>query len=71
MPGPAFAGPIDDWLAPAKTDSSMVWNAFYARYAMLMKRLALVEVRTVDDAAYLSKGKLEFPEQQDLLQSLR
>ena len=42
MPGPAFVGPIDDWLAPAGTDSSLIWNAFYVRYCLLMKRLSLV-----------------------------
>ncbi|MBQ1310904.1 MAG: family 78 glycoside hydrolase catalytic domain, partial [Blautia sp.] len=40
MPGMAFVGPIDDWLAPAHTDSHLVWNAFYVRYTILMKRLA-------------------------------
>lgn len=40
LPGNAYVGPIDDWLAPEKTDSNLVWNAFYGRDCWLMTRFA-------------------------------
>lgn len=40
LPGAADMGPIDDWLAPEKTDSHLVWNAFYGRDCWLMARFA-------------------------------
>lgn len=40
LPGDAYVGPIDDWLAPEKTDCNLVWNAFYGRVCRLMARFA-------------------------------
>ncbi|QGQ99202.1 alpha-L-rhamnosidase [Paenibacillus psychroresistens] len=51
MPGDAFMGPIDDWLAPQKTDSNLVWNAFYGRDVHLMSVYAEL-LGEQDDVAY-------------------
>ncbi len=70
MPGTNFVGPIDDWLAPAATDSHLVWNAFYARYCILMERLAGVAAKSgfadaglaqkaAADTAYFAELKAE------------
>ncbi|MBQ1377704.1 MAG: family 78 glycoside hydrolase catalytic domain, partial [Lachnospiraceae bacterium] len=40
MPGTAYVGPINDWLAFDPTDNGIVWNAFYLRSAALMKKFA-------------------------------
>lgn len=42
LPGNAYLGPIDDWLAPEKTDSNLVWNAFYGRLCALMLKFAKI-----------------------------
>ncbi|NQX59678.1 alpha-L-rhamnosidase [Paenibacillus qinlingensis] len=51
MPGEVFMGPIDDWLAPQKTDSHLVWNAFYGRDVYLMSVYAEL-LGEQDDASY-------------------
>lgn len=40
LPGVAYTCPIDDWLAPEKTDSSLVWNSFYGKDCALMAYFA-------------------------------
>ncbi|MCF0132442.1 MAG: family 78 glycoside hydrolase catalytic domain [Blautia sp.] len=52
MPGDAFVGPIDDWLAPEGTDSSLVWNAFYGMDAAYMKKFAGILGRKEEAKAY-------------------
>lgn len=52
LPGSAYVGPIDDWLAPEKTDSSLVWNAFYGRDCLLMARFAEVLGLTRDSERF-------------------
>ncbi|WP_182300213.1 alpha-L-rhamnosidase [Cohnella cholangitidis] len=51
MPGPVYMGPIDDWLAPQRTDSNLVWNAFYGRDVFLMSVYARV-LELEEDASY-------------------
>lgn len=58
MPGTAFVGPLGDWLAPEETDNHLLWNAFYAHDAELMKKLAEVIGRK-EDAAYFAKLEAE------------
>lgn len=52
MPGSVNVGPIDDWLAPAHTDSSLVWNAFYGRAARLMECFAEILGKQYDARYY-------------------
>lgn len=62
LPGAADMGPIDDWLAPEKTDSNLVWNAFYgrdcglmARFAGILKRAAVEKTQAAADEAHFTK----------------
>lgn len=57
LPGTAYMGPIDDWLAPEKTDSNLVWNAFYGRLCFLMKRFANALEYSSDENFYAEKYK--------------
>lgn len=52
MPGEAFVGPIDDWLAPEATDSKLVWNAFFGMDASLMKKFANILGKNEDALKY-------------------
>lgn len=54
MPGEVYVGPIDDWLAPAHTDSQLVWNAFYGRALRLMERFAEILGKAGDSQYYRS-----------------
>ncbi|WP_337099867.1 alpha-L-rhamnosidase [Paenibacillus sp. YIM B09110] len=58
MPGPAYMGPIDDWLAPSKTDSNLVWNAFYGRDVYLMRVYAEL-LGKQDDAVYYKEKAVQ------------
>jgi len=40
MPGPAFVGPLGDWLALEETDNNLIWNAFYYKDCMIMGKFA-------------------------------
>lgn len=55
LPGTAYMGPIDDWLAPEKTDSNLVWNAFYGRLCALMAHFADILEYASDKAHYAEK----------------
>lgn len=55
LPGSAYLGPIDDWLAPEATDSHLVWNAFYGRDCQLMARFAELLGYAEDRAKYEKK----------------
>lgn len=55
LPGGADMGPLDDWLALEKTDSRLVWNAFYGRDCALMARFADILGLTDDRALYAEK----------------
>lgn len=57
LPGNAYLGPIDDWLAPEKTDSNLVWNAFYGRLCFLMLKFS--KILNLSDDIILFKKKLE------------
>lgn len=57
MPGTPYVGPIDDWLAPAKTDSNLVWNAFYGRAMQLMERFAGILGKADDEQYYNVESK--------------
>lgn len=65
MPGTAYVGPIDDWLAPEKTDSNLVWNAFYGRAVKLMEIFAGILGKSGDERyfkAAADKAKLYWNE---------
>lgn len=53
FPGPVWAGPINDWLAPEKTDDFLLWNAFYYRSVYLLGRMAQALEKTQDAELYL------------------
>lgn len=57
LPGDAYVGPIDDWLAPAHTDSNLVWNAFYGWDCCLMERFAKILGLTEDEEHFRKKGQ--------------
>lgn len=57
LPGNAYLGPIDDWLAFEKTDSNLVWNAFYGRLCFLMLKFS--KILNLSDDVILFKKKLE------------
>lgn len=57
MPGTPYVGPIDDWLAPAKTYSNLVWNAFYGRAMQLMERFAGILGKADDEQYYNAESK--------------
>lgn len=52
LPGDVYAGPLGDWLSTQETDNALLWNAFYARDAALMKRFAGILEKTQDDERY-------------------
>ncbi len=52
LPSLEFSCPIDDWLAPEHTDSSLVWNAFYGRICMLMSQLSGIIGRKREEEYY-------------------
>ena len=56
MPGTPYVGPIDDWLAPAKTDSNLVWNAFYGRAVRLMEIFAGILGKAADEKYYKAEA---------------
>ncbi|WP_161557086.1 alpha-L-rhamnosidase [Paenibacillus amylolyticus] len=56
MPGDIYMGPIDDWLAPVKTDSHLVWNAFYGRVMYLMSVYAELLGKQLDASYYIVKA---------------
>lgn len=58
MPGTPYVGPIDDWLAPAKTDSNLVWNAFYCRALKLMEIFAGILGKVDDEEQYKNEFKI-------------
>lgn len=55
LPGDAYMGPIDDWLAPEKTDSNLVWNAFYGRLCSLMEHFANALEYSSDEKFFAEK----------------
>lgn len=55
LPGDAYMGPIDDWLAPEKTDSNLVWNAFYGRLCGLMNKFAEALGNAADSKLFSEK----------------
>lgn len=45
LPGigdPKIIGPLSDWLAPQQTDEQLMWNAFYYKEAVLMKKMSRI-----------------------------
>lgn len=55
LPGMAYLGPIDDWLAPEPTDSNLIWNAFYGRDCALMAKFASILDDSADEKRYTEK----------------
>lgn len=56
MPGMAWVGPINDWLAPEKTDDHLLWNAFYYRIVDLLGRMAKAVGKNEDAEKYLGRA---------------
>lgn len=47
-------GPLGDWLAVEETDNQLLWNAFYYREVVLMKKIAII----LDEKGVEKYGKL-------------
>ena len=57
LPGKIWVGPINDWLAPERTDDYLLWNAFYYRIVDLLGRMAAASGREADAAKYLERAE--------------